>query len=132
MMEIYQGVDIVEIARFRESFQGKDALIADVFSDQEQEYCFSRPDPFLHLAARFAAKEASLKALGMGMSGTGTGGALHDIEVVHHPSGKPLLNFTGWVETMCRKKKIHQRTLSLSHSGNYAVATVILTGGNRV
>ena len=62
---------------------------SEIFTDREREYCFSRPDPYIHLAGRFAAKEACLKALGTGLSGSGIDGALREIEVVPEKSGRP-------------------------------------------
>ena len=132
MMVIHQGVDIVEITKFSRVLNDNEDFVSDIFSEQEREYCQSRANPVVHFAGRFAAKEASLKALGMGMSGTGIDKTLREIEVIPSPSGKPLLTFSGWTEKIRRKKQIQQATLSISHSGNYAVATVILTGQDRV
>lgn len=128
MMHIYQGIDIVEISKFKKVFLGSDDFASDVFSDKEREYCLSKKSPYLHFAGRFAAKEASLKALGIGMSGTGIDNTLKEIEVVHSPSGKPVLSFSGWIEKISTKKHIRQLTVSISHSEHYAVATVILIG----
>jgi holo-[acyl-carrier protein] synthase len=87
-----------------------------------------KKDPFPHFAARFAAKEAGLKALGIGMSGIGIDNTFKEIEIVRSPSGKPEIFIGGWSEKICRKKNIHQFTVSLSHSANYAIATIIMTG----
>jgi holo-[acyl-carrier protein] synthase len=127
-MQIYQGVDIVEISKFRKICQRNDDFIADIFSDGEAGYCMAKKDPYIHFAGRFAAKEASLKALGMGMSGTGIDRTFKEIEVLKGASGKPELSFSGWTEKISKKRKITQLTVSISHSEHYAVATVILTG----
>ncbi len=132
MMRIYQGVDIVEISRFKKVFLASEGFVSDIFSGREREYCLSKRNPYLHFAGRFAAKEASLKALGLGMSGTGIDNTFREIEVLPGASGKPLLSFSGWTEKISNKKRITQFTVSISHSENYAVATVILTGQDRV
>jgi holo-[acyl-carrier protein] synthase len=128
MMKIYQGIDIVEISKFKKVFLDNDDFVSDIFSEKEKEYCLSKKDPYIHFAGRFAAKEASLKALGMGMSGAGIDSMFKEIEIIPRSSGKPVLSFSGWTEKVSRKKGISQFTVSISHSENYAVATVILAG----
>jgi holo-[acyl-carrier protein] synthase len=131
-MHIYQGVDIVEVSKLKKILLRSDEFASDIYSEKEKEYCLSKKDPYIHFAGRFAAKEASLKALGIGMSGTGIDNTLKEIEVLTASSGRPLLSFSGWMEKICRKKGIKQFTVSISHSENYAVATVILTGQDTV
>ena len=128
MMEIYQGIDLVNIPRFKQSCERNKNFIIDIFTTREREYCLKRREPYLHLAGRFAAKEAGLKALGMGMSGTGIDQSLQEIEVLAGKRGKPVVSFSGWVEKISRKKKISNFTVSISHAADYAVATVILMG----
>ena len=86
----------------------------------------ARPDPYVHLAGRFAAKEACLKALGTGLSGSGIDGALREIEVTSERSGRPVLSVSGWAGKIGRRKKVDQYTVSISHSGDFAIASVIL------
>jgi holo-[acyl-carrier protein] synthase len=129
-MQIYQGVDLVEISKFKELFMKHEGFVSDIFTVKEADYCAAKKDPYIHFAGRFAAKEAGLKALGIGMSGTGIDNTLKEIEVLNTASGKPELFFHGWAEKISTKRKISQATVSISHSGNYAVATVILTGEN--
>lgn len=69
-----------------------------------------------------------MKALGWGLSVTGSDHMLRDIEIDQHPSGKPILLLNGWALKIGRKKKIHQCTVSISHAGLAAVAIVILVG----
>lgn len=128
MMRIYQGIDIVEISKFRKVFINNRNFVSDIFTDKERDYCFSRKDPYIHFAGRYAAKEAGLKALGIGMSGTGIDSTLKEFEVIPGPSGKPMLSLSGWADKISSKKRITQLTVSISHSSDYAVATVILTG----
>ncbi len=127
-MKIFQGVDIVEISKLKEVFTNNKDFATDIFTENERDYCMSKKDPFPHFAARFAAKEAGLKALGMGMSGTGIDNSFQEIEVVRSPSGKPSLSLSGWTQKISRKKNVDQLTVSVSHSADYAVATVIMTG----
>jgi len=127
-MKIYQGVDIVEISKLKKVFTNNKNFAMDIFTENERDYCISKKDPFPHFAARFAAKEAGLKALGIGMSGIGIDNTFQEIEVVRGPSGKPGILLGGWSEKISRKKNIDQLTVSLSHSAHYAIATVIMTG----
>ncbi len=128
MIKIYQGVDIVETAKFKKVFLKNKDFSSDIFTEKEKEYCLSKKDPHIHFAGRFAAKEASMKALGIGMSGSGIDYAFKEIETLPGASGKPVLSFSGWVEKISKKRRINQMTVSISHSSNYAVATVILVG----
>ncbi len=131
-VRIYQGVDLVEISRLREAYERHEAFGDDIFTEGEQEYCRSRPDIYPHLAARFAVKEACLKAFGVGMGGFGATGRFSEIEVESAPSGKPTLRLHGSMEKMGKRLKISQTTVSISHAGEYAIATVILVGEDPV
>lgn len=128
MTQIYQGVDIVEISKFKKVFLNNKNFISDIFTKQEKDYCLSKRDPYIHFAGRFAAKEASMKALGIGLSGSGIDHIFQEIEVVPNASGMPILSFSGWAAKISKKRRINQLTVSISHSSNYAVATVILVG----
>jgi holo-[acyl-carrier protein] synthase len=126
MMQIHQGVDIVDVARFKEVAGRNRNFLSDIFTSGEMEYCLSMKDPHPHFAGRFAAKEACLKALGIGMSPTGTGHSLREIEISRHPSGRPQLSLKGWAATISKRKRIRQHTVSISHTSGTAVATVML------
>ena len=126
-MRIYQGVDLVELSKFKEIFTKNEGLVPDIFTKKEAAYCAAKKDPHIHFAGRFAAKEAGRKALSIGMSGAGIDNTFREIEVLNAASGRPELFFHGWTEKISTKRKISQATVSISHSGNYAVATVILT-----
>ena len=127
-MQIYQGVDIVEITKFTKVFQRNSQLISDIFSHREKEYCLPMKNQYTHFAGRFAAKEAYLKALGSGLLGWGPHHIFQEIEIVPEPSGKPMLSLSGWAAKIAKKRRITQFTVSISHSSNYAVATVIMAG----
>ena len=128
-MRVYQGVDLVEVARLQEAYERHEAFGEDVFTEAERAYCLKRRNPYPHFAARFAAKEACLKAFGLGLSepgGLGGRGRLREIEVESAASGKPTLKLSGSMERMGARKKITQATISLSHTLELAVAQVIL------
>jgi holo-[acyl-carrier protein] synthase len=128
MIRICQGVDIVNVNRFAEVFSRHASFVEDVFTKREKGECLSRRNPQIHFAARFAAKEACLKALGKGFTVIGIDNLLREVEVVTHRSGKPLLRLHGWAGKICRRKRIDQLTVSISHTMDYAVAMVILIG----
>ena len=127
-MKIFQGVDIVEINKFKKVFLKNKDFLSDIFTEKERDYCLSRKDPYQHFAGRFAAKEACMKALGIGLSGTGIDHTFQEIETLPHSSGKPQLSVNGWAEKISKKRHIEQFTISISHSEKYAIATVILVG----
>lgn len=126
MKAVYQGIDLVEIGKFRELCARHPGLVEDLFTDAERGYCRAKADPAMHLAARFAAKEACLKALGLGLSEPGLTGAFAAIEVVRHPSGRPGLALKGWPASLAARLAITGWTVSLSHTPDYAVASVLL------
>ena len=82
MIQIHQGVDIVDIRKFKDITLRNEQFIPDIFTQREQEYCLSRKDPYVHFAGRFAAKEACMKALGWGLSLTGIDNMFQEIEIV--------------------------------------------------
>ena len=128
MTAIHQGVDIVEISRFKDILQRNSRFVADIFTEQERLYCQSRRDPYLHLAGRFAAKESYLKALGTGLMGPGIDHLFQEIEIIPEPSGKPRISVRGWAAKIAKRKKICQCSVSISHTTDYAVAAVLLVG----
>ena len=131
MMQIYQGVDIVEIARFRDVASRNADFLTDIFTKGERDYCSSQKNADLHFAGRFAAKEACLKALGLGLSSAGMGHSLQEIEITRHPSGRPGLSLSGWAAAVSRRKGICQHTLSISHTSHTAVASVVMVADKK-
>jgi holo-[acyl-carrier protein] synthase len=120
------GVDVARIGRFRRLLEeGKSAVIERIFTPQEQAYALAKKDPAPHLAARFAAKEAFLKALGLGLR---DGMAWRELEVVRDALGKPSLRLSGRAAEIFRERGLERLLLSYSHDGDYAFATVILEG----
>lgn len=119
------GVDLVAISRIREILEKKDSgFESRVFSAGEIAYCRRKADPYPHFAARFAAKEAYGKALGLGL---GPSGDFVEIEVVHGESGAPELRLHGRAAELFAQKGGQMIFLSLSHEGDTAMASVILS-----
>src|SRR5437870_8787714 len=120
------GVDLVECARIQRSIDRfGDRFLHRVFTDGEIEYSMSMKFPARHLAARFAAKEAVSKAFG-----TGIGKAMgwRDIDVRKKPSGEPFLVFSGNAEELAKKRGITAALITLSHTEQHAMASVVLEG----
>jgi holo-[acyl-carrier protein] synthase len=118
------GIDIIEVARIREVLLRTPRFAERVFTSAEREYCDSRGVVAAqHYAARFAAKEAALKALQTGWRG---GISWQDVEVSARESGAPYLIFTGHVLTVFEKFGATATHLSLSHTSEHAIAQVVL------
>ena len=118
------GIDIIEVARIREVLLRTPRFTERVFTRAEREYCDSRGVVAAqHYAARFAAKEAALKALQTGWRG---GISWQDVEVSARDSGAPYLIFTGEVLATFKKFGATSTHLSLSHTSEHAIAQVIL------
>jgi holo-[acyl-carrier protein] synthase len=113
------GVDIIEIPRIRRVLERYgQRFLNRVFTPGEIEYCRGRAP---NLAARFAAKEAAMKALGTGFRGV----AWKDIEVIRARSGAPSIKLHGRAEIRAQRLGLQEMALSLSHSREYAVASVV-------
>jgi len=118
------GLDLVKIERVRAATERwKDRFLHRVFTEAERRYCFERSSPYASLAARFAVKEALLKALGTGWS---QGIRWLDIEVRNDPSGIPSAVVGGRTEQLLRQRGATRVHISLSHDGEYAVAEAML------
>ena len=119
------GVDIIEISRIEKSLTNE-KFIERIFTKKEQEYCNSRKQMAVSsYAARFAAKEAVVKALGTGISG---GGLWTDIEILPDDDGAPHVKLYGYFAYIPTKRKIYNIFFYLSHCKEYAVAQAILEG----
>ncbi|MBL9001902.1 MAG: holo-ACP synthase [Phycisphaerae bacterium] len=125
MHTIAHGVDIVEVARIRAMLKAHPRrFVARVFTEHESARSAGRRRAE-HLAARFAAKEAVMKALGTGLTG---GIAWTEIEVVTLPSGAPSLRLSGRAAEIARGLGIRAWLVSLSHVESLAMASVIGIG----
>jgi len=118
------GIDIIEVARIREVLLRTPRFAERVFTRAERDYCDSRGVVSAqHYAARFAAKEAALKALQTGWRG---GISWQDVEISARESGAPYLIFTGHVLTVFEKFGASATHLSMSHTTEHAIAQVVL------
>jgi holo-[acyl-carrier protein] synthase len=118
------GTDLVEVERFRAALGRRASLAERLFSDAEREYAFRQYDPAESLAARFGAKEAVMKALGVGLWKF----AFRDVEVVRMRSGEPTLALFGKAATLAAQRGVVGWKLSLSHTDTMAIAVVVALG----
>ncbi len=117
------GLDATDIPRIAETVRRfGDRFLQRVFTEAEISYCLRHRNPAPHLAARFAAKEAAMKALGTGVS---QGVVWHDIEVVRH-DGPPQLRFHGTAAAKFASLGARRSLLTLTHSESLALAQVLL------
>jgi holo-[acyl-carrier protein] synthase len=118
------GIDIIEVRRVRETIERTPRFAERVFTAAERAYCESRGVVAAqHYAARFAAKEAALKALQTGWSG---GISWQDVEVAAKDSGAPLILFHGRARELYEQSGATAAHLSIAHTTEHAVAQVIL------
>jgi holo-[acyl-carrier protein] synthase len=117
-------VDLIAVSRVREVFEGRESLQEAVFTAEEMRYCRRQKELFMHLAARYAAKEAAVKGLGTGMTG---GISWRDVETVHGDLGEPRLVLHGGAARQAEARGFHRCAVSLSHAGDYAMAVVLFS-----
>jgi holo-[acyl-carrier protein] synthase len=118
------GVDLCEVPRIRQAIERHgDRFKQRVFTPREIAYAERKANPFERYAARFAAKEAGMKALGTGWRG---GIAWRDFEVTNLPSGRPTLAFHGKAAEIATKLAVRNIALSLTHTKDQALAMVVL------
>jgi len=123
-MIIATGIDIIEISRIEESFARQGVRFRNrVFTANEIAYCESIAAKFASYAARFAAKEAAMKAIGTGWA---EGVSWREIEVERSEKGAPRLVLTGRALERMHEIGARRAHISLSHSGNLAIAQVVL------
>jgi holo-[acyl-carrier protein] synthase len=118
------GIDIIEVTRIRETLLRTPRFRERVFTSAERAYCDSRGVVAAqHYAARFAAKEAALKALQTGWRG---GISWQDVEISSHESGAPYLILHGEAKKLLEKSGATGAHLSIAHTSQHAIAEVIL------
>ncbi|HET6949807.1 MAG TPA: holo-ACP synthase [Acidimicrobiales bacterium] len=115
------GVDLCEVDRMRRTLARTPGFAARVFTDAEQAYARRRRDPAERFAARFAAKEAVLKALGAGIGSC----SLRDIEVVRASSGAPSLVLHDRASALATARGVGAWHLSMTHTATMAEAVVV-------
>ena len=115
------GLDAVDIDRFRRLLDRRPGIVDRVFTPGEQKLLTTRADPAPGLAARFAAKEAAMKALGVGLGSVG----LRELEVVTSASGAPSVVATGRAAELVERLGVTSLLVSLTHTGAIAGAVVV-------
>ena len=118
------GTDLVEVPRFALALQRRPTLADRLFSDAEKEYAYRFRDPTKSLAARFGAKEAVMKALGVGLWKF----AFRDVEVVRLPSGAPTLALYNKALELANERGVTEWHLSLTHTDSMAMAVALAVG----
>jgi len=119
------GADLVKRARIESAVQRwGDRFVGRIFTPRERDYCFKFRDPYLHLAGRFAVKEALFKALGTGWS---RGVAWTEIETINAPSGRPQVSVTGRVAALLKGMGGREIFVTISHDTDYSLGQVVIT-----
>lgn len=122
-MIVGSGVDLCEVPRIRQSIERYgQRFLQRIFTPAEIAYAERKANRAERYAARFAAKEAAMKALGTGWHGV----AWRDFEVANLPSGRPTLRFHGEAAVIAEKLGVRNIALSLTHTQEQAFAMVIL------
>jgi holo-[acyl-carrier protein] synthase len=119
------GCDLLGVTRFRKVLARAPAFVDTVFTPAEVSYCRGRHDPALHLAARFAAKEAVLKALGIGLGVPPARSLLQQIEVLSN-GGAPRLCLHGRMAQRAHQLGVMAASITLSHDVELAIAQVFV------
>jgi holo-[acyl-carrier protein] synthase len=123
-MIVGTGIDIAEVPRIRQSIERfGDRFLQRIYTAGERRYCDSKANRVERYAARFAAKEAAMKALGTGWS---HGVRWRDCEVTRLPGGRPTIAFHGKAGEIAARLGMKNAALSLSHTAEQAIAQVIL------
>lgn len=124
-MIIGVGCDIIEIERISQAIE-RNTFIKRVFAPAEITYCQSRGiQAAASFAARFAAKEAVLKAFGTGLRG----GRLQEIIIINDDAGKPQVELQGFFAVLAKQLGVQKINISLSHARNLAMAYIVLEDG---
>lgn len=122
-MIVGTGIDLVEVVRLKERMTRNAALKLKIFSQEECFFCESRANSQEHFAARFAAKEAFLKATGLGLA---AGHDLFEVEIIADQSGKPEIRLSGEMQLLAIRNNWTKIHVTLSHVRDMACAMVII------
>jgi holo-[acyl-carrier protein] synthase len=115
------GIDAVDIERFRRSLERTPSMRRRIFTDHELAYVAPKADPVPSLAARFASREAVMKAMGLGLGAFG----FHEVWVDRLDSGEPHLNVSGRAAELADARGIGTWHLSITHTDQVAIAYVV-------
>jgi len=123
-MIVGTGIDIIEVSRVEQAIgRYGDRFLSRIFTEREIRYCNSKRNQVERFAARFAAKEAAMKALGTGLR---RGVSWQHIEVGHQPGGRPTIIFSDAAAKIAAQLGAKRVSLSVSHTAQHAIAQVIL------
>jgi len=131
------GIDLVETARIKAAEKRTPGFLKKVFTEAELAYCLKHKDPYPRLAARFAAKEAVVKALGSGFRGID----FQDIEVISNALGKPKIQLSNKASSKSLQENLDPRfkdiasiqiELSLTHTENYGAAVALISSNTKL
>jgi holo-[acyl-carrier protein] synthase len=115
------GVDLVECDRFRLALERRPRIAERLFSDAEREYAYRHKEPVPRLAARFAVKEAVMKAMGVGLWKF----ALRDVEVTRLPSGQPEVALHDKAAALAQERGVGSWLLTITHTDSMAMAVAV-------
>jgi holo-[acyl-carrier protein] synthase len=115
------GIDLVDVDRFRRSLLRTPSMRERMFTEGERAYAETAKDPTERYAARFAAKEAVMKAMGVGLGAFG----FHDVEVLRDEGGRPSLRVVGAAELLAVERGVQAWQISLTHTSTSAGAVVM-------
>lgn len=119
------GIDLVDVERFRISLERTPSMIERMFTEGERTYALAANDPTERFAVRFAAKEAVMKAMRVGLGAFG----FHDVEVLRDPGGCPTLGVYGPAGELAAERGVTAWQVSLTHTATSAGAVVLAIGG---
>lgn len=123
-MIVGTGIDLAEVPRIRQSIERyRDHFIQRIYTPQEIAYVERKANRFERYAARFAAKEAGMKAIGTGWR---QGVRWHDFEVLNLPSGRPTLRLHGVAAQVAERLGVRNVSLSITHTAEVGMAFVVL------
>jgi holo-[acyl-carrier protein] synthase len=126
-MIVGTGIDIAEVGRIAAAIERfGERFLRRIFTADEIRYCESKANRVERYAARFAAKEAAMKAIGTGWK---HGVAWTDMEVRREPGGRPTIAFSGKAGEFAVRLGVKRASLSLTHTKEFAMASVILEDG---
>lgn len=114
------GIDAVDVARFRNMLERRPHLATRLFTQHELDQLANRTDPSASLAARFAVREATMKALGVGLGAFD----FHDVWIDNAQSGAPQLRVTGRAHELAKNSGVSSWHVSISHTETVAMAVV--------
>jgi len=118
------GTDLVDVPRFRSALERRARMAERLFTDSERAEANRAVHPTVRLAARFAAKEAVMKALGVGLGAF----RFRDVEVVKRPSGAPDLVLTAGAAELAHRLCVREWRLSMTHTHTTAMAVALALG----